>query len=233
MPTEDEANIIFAERLKRLMDATESRSDSDLARALGVIPQSVKGAKDRRKIPLSWIETISASREVSADWLLYGRGERSVAANRPISSFVMEAARSDYGLILIKKVSARLSAGGGSFETDDDVTGLYAFREDWIRSKGRPESLVLMDVSGESMHPLIENADTVLINTAKNALIDGKIYAVAVEEQVFVKEYARDVSAHLFRSVNERYPVLRIDPQDESIHWKVIGQVIWVCRELF
>ncbi len=206
-------------------------SQQAMAAKLGVSLATIQNYEAGKMPSAENLVAISQTFGCTTDWLLMGDG--GYGCPKSLTNSVKEAAQADYGLILIKKVSARLSAGGGSFETEDNVTGLYAFREDWIRSKGRPDSLVLMDVSGESMHPLIENSDTVLINTAKNALIDGKIYAVAVEEQVFVKEYLREVSVHLFRSVNERYPVLRIDPQDESINWKVIGQVIWVCRELF
>lgn len=62
----------FEDRIERIMIATKSYSDTDLARALEITPQSVTAAKRKGKIPPFWYEFISNKFKISADWLLYG-----------------------------------------------------------------------------------------------------------------------------------------------------------------
>ena len=41
----------------RLLTASNSRNDSELARALGITPQSVSGARKRGEVPPAWIQS--------------------------------------------------------------------------------------------------------------------------------------------------------------------------------
>lgn len=56
----------------RMKEATSSSTDSDLARALEVSPQVIYNARKRRRIPSSWIFSVSTKYGISADWLIYG-----------------------------------------------------------------------------------------------------------------------------------------------------------------
>lgn len=60
--------------MNRLFGAAGVDSDSALARVLGIQPPSVAGARKRGLIPGGWIEKIALDYNVTADWLLFGRG---------------------------------------------------------------------------------------------------------------------------------------------------------------
>ena len=60
--------------MNRLFEAAGIDSDSALARVLGIQPPSVAGARKRGLIPGGWIEKIALDYNVTADWLLFGRG---------------------------------------------------------------------------------------------------------------------------------------------------------------
>lgn len=60
--------------LQRLMQALGAQTDAELARALGITPQSVSGARKRGEVPPAWVQTCAASTGVNAHWLFFGRG---------------------------------------------------------------------------------------------------------------------------------------------------------------
>lgn len=66
---------MFKDRWGRLLQATQSTKDSELARALGITHQALKGSKNKEKIPGGWIKFLAEECAVSADWLLFGTGQ--------------------------------------------------------------------------------------------------------------------------------------------------------------
>ena len=63
----------YAETIDRIMTATKSKTETDLAKALGVKPQSVSQAKKKGGIPAQWFVCIALKYGVSLDWLVSGR----------------------------------------------------------------------------------------------------------------------------------------------------------------
>jgi hypothetical protein len=63
----------FEALIERLMMATGAKTDSALARALDIRPQSVVAAKKRRQIPPGWLVLVAKKFRVSADWLFFGK----------------------------------------------------------------------------------------------------------------------------------------------------------------
>ena len=66
----------FEDKFSRLWRSVGAKNDSELARALGVIQQTVSAARKRKTIPCSWIIKISENYGISCDWLLYGEGPK-------------------------------------------------------------------------------------------------------------------------------------------------------------
>lgn len=65
----------FDVQFGRILKATGSSSDAELARKLGISPPSVTGAKQRRSIPLTWLKTVAEVYGASLDWLMTGKGK--------------------------------------------------------------------------------------------------------------------------------------------------------------
>ena len=75
----------FDDILGRLKYATGTKSDTSLAKVLGVGQSSISSAKERQKLPPSWLVNASASYNISVDWLISGEGlmwrsEKTLAA---------------------------------------------------------------------------------------------------------------------------------------------------------
>jgi len=132
---------------------------------------------------------------------------------------------------MVPKVVARLSAGTGSLETSAEVKTRYAFRREWITAKGQPAKMVLMDVTGDSMQPDIWEGDVVLIDQAQTDILAGKIYAVGIDEEVLIKYIDKVPGKYILRSANKDYNPIEIDLRDESLNVRIIGRVVWWCRE--
>lgn len=133
---------------------------------------------------------------------------------------------------MVPKVKARLSAGGGSLETNDDVVGLFAFRAEWLRAKGNPAHMVLMEIAGDSLEPELRDGDTALINQGQKDALAGKLYAVGIGDMVVVKQVETIPGKLVLRSINPAHAPVEVDLRgDLADGVRVIGRVIWWCRE--
>ncbi len=205
---------------RRLSEASDIRSQQDLAKALGVNRSAVTQAKRRGLAPEKWVLRLAHDLGLSPDWLAEGRGFARAGATRHAAEDFFQ----------VPKVAARLSAGGGSVEVEGRVRGYYAFKRDWLARTGTPERMVLMDVSGTSMEPEIREGDTVLVDQGQSAGMAGSIYAVGVEDTVMVKRLEKRPGALVLVSDNPDYdPVLLRG--DELSNVRLIGKVVWIGRE--
>lgn len=140
----------------------------------------------------------------------------------------------DCHLAMIPMVEARLSAGTGSFEVGDSSERRYAFRLDFLTRKGQPSQMVLMRVDGDSMEPQIFNNDVVLVDQSQTKPRAGGLYAVGVEEVVYIKMVDTLPGKIVLKSFNDAYPPLEIDARgDLADGIRIIGRAVWIGRELY
>jgi phage repressor protein C with HTH and peptisase S24 domain len=218
----------FGERLKFLREK-RGLTQPELAQNISVSIGSIQNF-ERGKVPLGeTVAKLAITLGCSTDWLLLGESEDD--RNRAGQQAIPHDQAEEAGLIMVPKVKARLNAGGGSLETSDEITGRYAFRSEWIRLKGRADRMVLMDVTGDSMEPEIRDRDVVLIDQSQADIIAGAVYAVGVDDVVLVKYLDKLPGKIVLRSANERYAPIEIDLRDESQAVRIIGRVVWWCRE--
>ncbi len=204
---------------KRLTERTDIATQADLARALNVGRAAVSLIKKKNQVPPRWVLDLSVRYGLNTAWLESGLGEPRVRDKDPVEEFVR-----------VPKVVARLSAGGGSFETESAVEGYYAFRGEWLRSKGRAEEMVLMQVVGNSMEPEVQEGDLVLVDQSRTDVLAGGIYAVGVEDTVLVKRVEKRPGQLVLHSDNTDYSPICL-AGDELNSVRVIGRVVWACRE--
>jgi phage repressor protein C with HTH and peptisase S24 domain len=211
----------FTVFLKRVFDATGIASQAELAAALKINRSAITQARKKDVVPDKWILQLYKTFALSPDWLERGFG-------RP---FVQQSDFDGAGFKKVPKVKARLSAGGGSFEIGSEVEGYYAFRKEWLTNKGDWNKMVLMDIFGNSMEPEMKSGDTILIDESQKDIIAGAIYAVGVEDTIMVKRLEKHPNKLVLLSDNTDYAPIYLEGHEiGSI--RVIGKVIWICREL-
>ena len=83
------------------------------------------------------------------------------------------------------------------------------------------------------MEPEIKDGDVVLIDQSQMTPIPGKLYAVGVDEMVYIKEVNAMPGKLILSSHNKAYEALEVDARgDLATGIRIIGRAVWVGREL-
>lgn len=136
-------------------------------------------------------------------------------------------------LVAVPRLPLGASAGAGTLDEDESGADAIAFNERWLRDMGgRPDSLSIIRVDGESMAPTLGHGDDIMVDRsdAADRLRDG-IYVLRLDNALMVKRVAMTLRRDRFsvRSDNPAYPDWEdIDPGTVAI----VGRVIWVGRKL-
>jgi len=230
-------NMNISERIRALRGDKTQSDFADLTK----IPKNTLGRYERGEIVPGGeaITLLCKNLDVDPNWLLFGEGPMRrggtaetvspIPADEP--PWMSPETAPAMGYTLIPKVKARLCAGTGSLETSGDVVGLYAFKTDFLKRKGRARKMVLMDVTGDSMEPDVWSGDTVLIDESQREIIPGGLFAIGLESEVFVKYLDRIPGKLVLRSKNPDYPPIEVDMNGHVEAVRIIGRVVWSCRE--
>ena len=136
-------------------------------------------------------------------------------------------------LVAVPRLALGASAGPGSLQEDEIAAGALAFDSRWLRAiGGRPDSLSIIRVDGESMAPTLNDGDDIMVDRsdAGERLRDG-IYVLRMDDVLMVKRVALTPRRGSFsvRSDNPLYPAWEdVDPALVAI----VGRVIWAGRRV-
>ena len=212
----------FEAIIQRVFEATGIDSQNELAQALQINRSAVTQARKKGQVPDRWLLKLYRKFGLNPEWLESGDGRSYL--KKPIGGAVSEFEK-------IPKVHARLCAGDGSFETDADIQCYYAFQKDWLRKKGTAGTMVLFDIFGNSMEPEIRNSDTVLVDQSQKAILAGALYAVGIEDTIMVKRIEKRPNKLVLLSNHKDYLPIMLN-REEAGAVRIIGRVIWICREI-
>lgn len=250
--------IPFFEFFERLRSATDITTQMDLARALGLNRSAITQAKLRNAVPPKWILALARRYALSPDWIEFGvenmhagptagklavrnapgkrNGQARSDVKRPARQpRIVEAARTPYpeggeDIVYVPKAAARLCAGGGSFEIEAQPVAAYPFPRWWLAKMGSPSSMVFMDVVGDSMEPGICNGDTVLVDQSHTRVDLRNVLAVSVADAIYLKRVEPCGDGVILHSDNDMYADMELYG-DELEHFRIIGKVVWLCRD--
>ena len=205
----------------RVSSALGIKNLSELAAVLQVNRSSITMARKNNSIPANWLLALFRSHGLNPDWLENGEDPKWLKSG-------------DEGAVdffPVPKVQARLCAGAGSFEVGNRIEDHYSFKTAWLQSRGLKERMVLMDVFGNSMAPEIKDGDTVLLDQSQTNIIAGTVYAVGVEDTIMVKRIEKHPRKLVLLSDNKEYAPIFLS-NEEMDRVRIIGKVLWICREL-
>jgi phage repressor protein C with HTH and peptisase S24 domain len=221
-------------------------SDYKLAAHLGISRSSLRGAIARDTISKRLAEIMANKLNLNPAWILYGTPPMrnvtigpSPAGPEPSSPMPDSVSTGEHSVepetgvaptklpnyAFIPKAVATLSAGGGSMVLDESLGDLHAFKLAWIKEVATSQkNLVLMDIQGDSMAPVLESGDTVLVDMGRTRIFSGNIYALRVDDSILIKKLDLLTTGRVrIISINPQYPPYEVDHNDVS----VIGRVIW------
>lgn len=121
-----------------------------------------------------------------------------------------------------------LAAGNGKYALEEShAKTKLRFGKSTLRSRGiNPNNIVCVMVKGNSMEPVILDGSTVGVDTGNTTIVDGKIYAIALDKELLrVKLLYRLPNGQVrLRSFNR-------DEYEDEIYSlediKIIGRVFW------
>jgi phage repressor protein C with HTH and peptisase S24 domain len=138
------------------------------------------------------------------------------------------------GLVPVKRVAVRASAGSGAFVAGEVAKPYFAFDGRWLKALTATSAtkLSIIRVEGDSMAPTLNAGDDILVDPAGCAerLRDG-IYVLRVDDALIVKRIAlhpvgRRVTV---QSDNPAYPDW---PDCDMAEIVCIGRVVWAGRKI-
>ena len=119
-------------------------------------------------------------------------------------------------------VMAKASAGNGYINFSNQP--LY---NKLIRKNGFHEHCYLIEVSGNSMEPLIQDGAYVVVDPYQTDYIEGKVYVIKYADEVYIKRVILKPEAKvmILKSINPDYEDIYI-PADQSDQIKIIGRAV-------
>lgn len=129
--------------------------------------------------------------------------------------------------------SVRASAGSGLIADEAKPALEIKLRRYYIEHTLRTQASSLFGIiaRGDSMVPDIEDGDMVVVDQARRKIKEHLIYAVRIDEEVYIKRISKLPGGKLLiRSSNERYPGFEVLPDDRD--FSVLGTVVNLSRTL-
>ncbi len=209
--------------IRRAFEALKISSQNRLAILLGINRAGITQAKNKGTVPDKWILALYRKYGINPDWIETGKGKMFIA-ERDGSGVTPEYRRAPH-------VKASLCAGDGSFEVDESIHDYWMFRADWLKRKGSPAHMILIDIHGTSMEPELKHGDTVMIDTSQKNILAGSIYAVGIEDTIMVKRIEKHPGKLVLRSDNKDYEPVYLS-LNEMDNFRIIGKVMWVSRDI-
>jgi len=129
--------------------------------------------------------------------------------------------------VLVDRYDVQLSAGCGNVQWVVNQKDPIAFRARWFQQKRiKPDACRALYVRGRSMEPMLQDWDTVLIDTAQTDLIDGEVYAVCLHDEFYIKAVYRTVGGVVLKSSNQDFENIEARGEELS-NFCVIGKMVW------
>lgn len=194
--------------------------DAELARRVGVSPQTWNGWDKRGTVSEKFLLPYCRRRGVSWEWLRTGEGPRDVP----------QPALHDDAFADVPLMATKASAGGG-LVAEEGVQALYKFRREWLSRVGPLGSLCLVRIKGDSMEPTLRDGDLVMIDRSRRDVGSG-VRLIRERDKVSVKRVKAsgqkglllvesDNPVHGSRVVNVR-----------ADGFEVLGRVVWLGRTM-
>jgi len=147
---------------------------------------------------------------------------RDISLNRVRSA--MSAASDPGGYVEIPRLSIGASAGPGALPAGEAAVDNFRFSQRWLAEQGLAAGqLSAIRVEGDSMEPLLNDGDEILVDRSPHPFRDG-VHVVRLEDSLMVKRVASAGAGRLsLISQNIAYPPVHVAAHDIEI----IGRVVW------
>lgn len=142
--------------------------------------------------------------------------------------------QTDDNITIPVKGNVTASMGTGVEIYDETQTGTYQLGAKLLKDIGvNRNSCEMIFASGDSMFPTIIGGDSLLVDTSKTEIYDGKIYCVRIDGQLYAKRLQKlpPNKIKVVSDNSEKYDAFYIDfTKDIEFDFCIIGEVKWWGR---
>ncbi len=210
------------EILNRLYQELRITKDTEFCDKYDVKKNTLSTWKKRNSIPYELIGEISQNENLSLDWILTGRKEKSVYQKN-------SSAISDVSTVIANMYEDVYAAAGYGGNGDDYAPPIpVQIDERLLRDVFNvfsTKSIDIINVTGDSMEPFIKNGEKVIVERTQQAYENNLVIAM-VDNELFVKRLIKDPLGRWAKltSMNEFYPDIMLEGDDLK-RLRIIGIV--------
>ncbi|MCP4912162.1 MAG: transcriptional regulator, partial [Oligoflexia bacterium] len=191
--------------ITELKQLTKTAKITDLSKALGVSPSTVRTWRSREKIPEN---IFLKAEEIAQDRDGFGTPK---------------------GYVTLNFYDVEVSAGHGALVEREEKSTEIVFSEKFIsKSIGvNPNEVFLMPVRGDSMAPTLKNQALVMVHKVDEFSGDG-VYVFRFDGQLMVKRLQfmpKVIKVVSDNPTYENWELLKDDLKNED--FQIIGEVVW------
>jgi phage repressor protein C with HTH and peptisase S24 domain len=145
---------------------------------------------------------------------------RAIAGRQPASDRSGEGE----GFVTVPRLALDASAGPGALGAQEISYDTFRFSKKWLREMGfEGAQLTAIQVKGDSMEPLLNDGDEILVDRSPRPFRDG-IHVVRLGDTLMVKRVAQAGAGRFsLLSQNLAYPPVEVGAEEIE----VIGRVVW------
>lgn len=211
------------ERLKILRKSL-GLTQTDFGKRIGMTMQGIqKWEKGKSKPQQSTIKALISTFNVNPDWLLNGTGEMF------LDNANSQQEQADIiSIPYYPEVSA--AAGSGALVYDENTVKHLQISSAIINiSTG--DNVCLINATGNSMQPVIDDRDLLLVDLSQKLITDEGIYVIRLDTTLVVKRVQKILNGVILISDNPQYPPREISADNFNENdAAVIGKVIAVIK---
>lgn len=133
--------------------------------------------------------------------------------------------------VAVRRLDVVASAGAGGLVDRDAAIGMESFDRRFLDRLGvRSTQLAMLRARGESMAPLIEDGDDILVDESDRRVgTEGAVYVIRLDGALMVKRVSRERGGLRVCSDNAAFPALALQPPRDI---EILGRVVWLSRAL-
>lgn len=197
--------------LKRISDKMGFSTNKELADYLDTPYDTLNNWIKRDSIPLKTIEKVVQNEQLSYDWIFTGKNENNIINDNLSDGYKIDV------------LNIKASAGAGIENHIVEVIDTIILDKNLFKTPINPNKIKLIQVSGDSMFPTLNDGDFVVIDEAKSYGVDG-IYAINLHNQILIKrlKFKLDGTIQII-SDNKDYEMEIYNPKETQIPLHIIG----------
>lgn len=217
-------------KLKKIRKTLEL-SQENMAKALGTTGRTLRDyEKENFGVSYDFLNKLIETYNVNPNWIF--RNEFPIFLNEETEGLVKNISPEEKAdLIYIPKYDPKAAAGPGNFTVSECMEYFIAIQSTVIRRIVGfvPTLLSAIEAEGDSMSPLINNGDLIIIDLTRNVPNDG-VYVLNINDGLVVKRIQSLPNYKLkVTSENKAYDPYEVDLKADNA--RIVGKVIWQGRE--